>query len=336
MNTIEENQLLEDYINGTLDLELCTKLESSSKFMKLVFMKTRDTNYYKFCSKSLKNDYDFLMFLIKLFNSENNFIYEIITHYLFYDVNHDDKYINVLTLAEKMFRYNVDKDNYVYYMRCRSRIADFMQTYENHANYIMNSYNRNSKDKNTIGFLVAMNEYKEEPQILEFLASNYVYGIFTKYNLEEYIHYMFNTKEEVLLCDQKELILSFINKIDYYLAEFVKNKEELLYSAMSKLNHAIYNYDSYEDNTQVLVDRFNIALNNYLIQNSIEYTYKIDMLKIEEVKKMGLEAEFYSENVEVVDFLKASDDDPIIFLTRKFIREELEKLFKVKMLKKVR
>ena len=103
------------------------------------------------------------------------------------------------------------------------------------------------------------------------------------------------------------------------------------------MNRAIYKFDSYEDvDSQSLVDKFNCSLNNFLCLNSIEYTYKIDMVKIEEVKKLGLEEEFYSDSPNVVEFLKASDDDPIIYVTRKFIRKELEKIFKIKILKKVR
>ena len=69
----EYSKIVADYINGNRN----KKLEDNIDFMKLVIEKTNNKEYYDNCSDRLKDDYNFVIYLLKKFAEDTSFISKI-------------------------------------------------------------------------------------------------------------------------------------------------------------------------------------------------------------------------------------------------------------------
>ena len=86
-------ELVEKYISGE-EIDNIDELENDIVFMEKVFIKTKDSKMYSFCSKELKGNKDFILFLINLFRSDKEFIKVIVNNYL--QINDIDSIITEL------------------------------------------------------------------------------------------------------------------------------------------------------------------------------------------------------------------------------------------------
>ena len=74
-------KLIWEYINGE-EIPNIDKLEKDYQFLMQVIKTSKDKNMYKLCSKEIKENYQFIKFIIETFKSDEEFITKIADDYL--------------------------------------------------------------------------------------------------------------------------------------------------------------------------------------------------------------------------------------------------------------
>ena len=78
-----DDKLVEDYVQGNdIDKYDIEELENDSQFMMQVIDKTNDKKMYEFCSSKVKDDYEFIKFMIYKFQNDKDFIVMLADDYL--------------------------------------------------------------------------------------------------------------------------------------------------------------------------------------------------------------------------------------------------------------
>ena len=80
---IIDKELLKKYINGEeFEESLLDSLENNIEFMKAVVEATNDSNIYNVCSNYVRNDANFLMYMINKFDYDTDFVTKILIDFL--------------------------------------------------------------------------------------------------------------------------------------------------------------------------------------------------------------------------------------------------------------
>lgn len=83
MKKTYDDKLVEDYVQGNdIDKYDVEELENDSQFMMQVIDKTNDKKMYEFCSSKVKDDYEFIKFMIYKFQNDKDFIVMLADDYL--------------------------------------------------------------------------------------------------------------------------------------------------------------------------------------------------------------------------------------------------------------
>ena len=168
------------YINGNRKPEL----ENDKDFMMAVIEKTRDKKYIDYCSDNVKNDYEFVMFLVNTFNGDISFITTVFSNYLSYLNNyqfngiiarniHDTSLVNEMSLAIKNNNYTSYEDfrNFLSVLYYRVRVdIELVNKYDPEPdNYYGMGFFCFSE---IFGFNVDILNYMAEKMVKEILLNN--------------------------------------------------------------------------------------------------------------------------------------------------------------------
>lgn len=228
-------ELVNKYIYG-LEIEdyNIEELENDIEFMEEVILKTRDKNFYKLCSKELKNDYKFIKFIIDLFKTDKEFICQVADKYLD-NVNDETNRIELLIIMNNLVndnKYKIDLDG----IFMSNRLA--FELYKL----------KKGDDKIGLGFLLISMSYMNNKLILDYYAKRLVETIFEEYdiNLEHLLHKEFREVEDI----DNNYIINFINRYDKMLAKYVSNNKELLDDLVEEISKIKVNWYAYIKNQE--------------------------------------------------------------------------------------
>lgn len=304
-------QLINSYLLGEevegVDFE---KLENDTDFMIAVIDQSSDKEMVFYAGDKVKNDRNFVRFLITKFHNEGDFIQEIAKKY--------EK-----TLSEedecKLFEMNILLEKAFY------GVPDQEDTFASYR--IVNM-------ANTIKHLCAFEEpkfidiehyYKGYDLIIEYMAKEFLMDIFDKQlsPLEDYLHKILSSKENInpsnvvntilniiksideelywyiakhikLLDGLKNLFISYYNRWDYYFKNYVEDRIDILREVIDELLQLNYTYTTYNSHN----------LTHYVIKLFKEkYCHNPELQKVlyydeEEVETMEY---FLGEEISLID-----------------------------------
>lgn len=273
-----------DYINGN-DIKDYTleELEDDKDFMMMVLKITKDKKMYYFCSNRLKEDYDFIKFVIYEFKDDIDFICEIADNFL--KSQNDIK----ITLELNIIISNLlkSRDDYRFI------------TYELKAgaNYILElnaieDYKEKSNDKYNIGkgFLIVYNEYEDSKMILDYFANKMIMELFENdVNLEKFIHENYNAEKTLKNIGSTNFVINLISYYDAILGDYAALNVNLISDCIKKVNRIQANFENYNKrHMKEKVDMVFEKIDNYFRENEDFYYFGERFTTYYVAKKMGL------------------------------------------------
>lgn len=275
------NKLVFDYINGE-DIENIDELENDSKFMMEVINVSRDKNIYNLCSDEVKNNYEFVKFVIDSFKNDKSFVDYVATEYL---KNHGISDINARELYFIMSQIFCDyDDDRSYYYRLKRHYI-----YENERmaiDYLIeNEQDLILKKRLGMGFVLIINSDIGTSDIMtRFFVYEYLKEIFyeRKISLEELLHSMFPNKNKLKLYGVKNFIIDYVKRYDSELSDYLFVHIDLLKDIEKDINYIINRWDNYLDNKIFtkklifeqevcgLIDKYNANLSYFSICSYID------------------------------------------------------------------
>ena len=237
-------QTIYDYINGTTIKEYSIKeLENDKKFMKMVIGITRDKQIYERCSKMLKQDPEFIKYIIIIFNNDIEFITKIMDDY----IKTSTELQTFTELIILMCEYTKNTDKFSKYEKYRTLIyLDFKAKIE----LIKQEYIGTNIEKEIgMGFIFIFDFYNHCKTTLNYFAKNFIADIFNEYgvDLEALIHNDFNTFKDLEDYGINKYIFNFINNYDYSLSNYVTTNRLALDPILKKLEKIKQEWDLYPE-----------------------------------------------------------------------------------------
>ena len=328
--------LVDDYISGKINEPLkLKKLYNDITFMELLLLNTRDPKYYNLCSEELKNNISFVIFLSKLFDNDLNLVFSIVNHYVYNVGEYDPKFPRLLYRIDYYIKFREKEFDVTYYMQYRCKIINFFDKYQSMINNVLRNVEEPIRKRNSFGFGLINKYFPGDEVISEFFALHYLHKIIYEYDFEDYIHKVYSSIDELNNKENIDILIDYVGSYDVKLMDFFKKNRHHLEMVEPKLKEIKDNYDSFIlNNTKSKVDTFNLKLQEYMEDNDLEMNYLVDAIKIEEIKRLGLDKEFYGKEVESMNFINI---DKILDFNlekiRLYIRLELQNLFKNKVRK---
>lgn len=326
--------LINNYLLGKVkDFRELEKLYDNYDFMKQLITKTKDIKYYNLCSHNLKTNIDFVIFLTDIFNDDLNLTFNII-NYMYYSItitDRDPRFVHLLAIIDSYIRDREPEFDITYQMQYRQKIICLFDDFQTEVDEALSYYKNIDYSKHHFGFHLVENKYYNDQYVVKFFARRFLDKIFYGFDFEDYIHkkdFEFNKKSNSF---KKQILANYVKKFDNSLYLYVLKNEDLLDENICLLNQVIDNYEDYSiDNIEERVDKFNNKLNAYLEEEKIRKTFDLEVIKYEEIKRLGLEKEFYGKEINVVVTTNKGIVNFEEEKLRLFIRTELQNIFKNK------
>ena len=239
------NELVWKYINGE-EIDNIDELENDYKFMMQVISVSKDKKIYDLCSDNVKNNYEFVRFMINTFKSDKNFVDKIASEY-FNKVGSSDNTAKELYFIMREIFKNRDEEKGIFYNFCCFKI------YETDREIIRCciEHEKESLGKNNfgLGFAYVIDYYAGKSDIItEYYAKRFLNEIFYEdenLSLEELIHSKVNDVNYIKSIGIKKFIIDFVRNYDEFLSDYlfvhinlIKNIEKdiikIIFAAMTK------------------------------------------------------------------------------------------------------
>lgn len=329
---INEN-LIEDYLDGKIVNDNTLKdLYDNFEFMKLLLFRTRDSKYYNLCSNRLKTNIDFVLYLTNIFDNNLDLLFSMINFYVYSVGESEERFSELLYKIDKYIKkWNKDFD-ITYYMQYRCKIIWFFDMKQDYINLILSTQDKSFQREYSFGFPIVQILYKDSENTQLFFSEHYLDKILYTYDFEEYIHMKYKTLEELNTYGNITVLANYAKTFDLALYEFVLVHPEVLKDREVRLLEIKDNYNNFVLNdTKNKIYIFNNKLIEYLEEQNMNLDTKTNIIKLEEIKRLGLENEFFGREIELPTDIK--DESAVNFEDEKlrlFMRTELYNLFKSK------
>jgi len=233
MRVSYSKQTILDYIAGNdIPEELVEKLEDNEQFMMEVINLTKDKNMYHYCSSKLKNDFEFVKFLIRTFSTDDAFIKQVLDTYIENHQDEEDK-INKLELSiilRDIYRKNQNEEGYLNHQLYLTTIytSELMNI-----NFALNDrLIQDILDELDLGFIFVKDIYGESEIVVDFFAEEFLRSIIydKDENFEEATHVHFKDFNSIEEMGYMNYIIEYVSRRDSYLAEYLSTKPEIINS----------------------------------------------------------------------------------------------------------
>ncbi len=288
-------ELIFNYVNGNdiapFDID---ELENDCAFMMQVIDYTKDKNMYNLCSDELKNNYNFLKFMINTFSNDKKFIVSLANDYL--AKHNDDEDITVMELNIMMSNKLGGFDNFDSWDYCIKSSSYYSLEMTKISNILEKEPDKNIVDKLGLGFFIINDTFNNSEEILNFFANRLINEIFDtekEITLEENIHKHFKTPDSLKNYGINNYILNYIGKYDQYLKDYVSRHINLIQNKKQEINRIINNWDNYMENiNQRRISIFYQEVFDYMEEDLLLsfswyeiIIYVIEKLKLEDLFK---------------------------------------------------
>ncbi len=243
---------------------------------------SRDKNLFYDCSSELKNDFDFVTEVMKIFKDDFDFIDEIAEDF-YRGVSVDDIQNSREFLELSILLGQFVPEGHPYYELYTSRLNGIYNT------YLMNVaiFKRQEMKISELGFSMLVSQYGDRANVLDYFASRMMYEIYHKNpngTFEDLIHAGFDEFYYIEEEGYEEFFIRNLTSVDYELGNYLASREDLLEDMVDELTFVGDNWETY--NEELLFLSVEIV-NNWLDKCTLEQTYG-DILYSEEFKKVIL------------------------------------------------
>lgn len=337
-------KLIWEYINGE-EIPNIDKLEKDYQFLMQVIKTSKDKNMYKLCSKEIKENYQFIKFIIETFKSDEEFITKIADDYLkkFGEETLESKEL-IFLMCELLNKNSNDfeKDSISFYLK-----RSLIYTTERILIETFLKENEYAKEEIGLGFAcVYYDELGASEIITNYFAKMYLNEIFynNKFSLEELVHKHFKTLSDLKEVEIKQYILNYVSYFDKYLADYLANHLFLIEKLEKSINNIIMNWKNFlERDIKRKNDEFEDKTIKILEKNNVEFDYndvcyQLDKMNLNLPIKLFAQEyykslmEDYEEFIDVISNIDMNNINnykciqEIVFLAKKIYIEEPNEL----------
>lgn len=231
--------LVKKYVNGE-DLGEFTseQLENDKDFMMGAISYTNDVKLYSFCSDAVKQDYEFVKYLVLKFKDNSAFIISVADNYLDNtDTDWESKELSIIMehvlpreLSEK---YQVLNETSYFTKRLEVEIAEA----------------KDSKLESMVGmgFWLMFDQYNGSDVILDYYANNMIGEIIrdNNINFEKMLHTQFKSAGKIAEMGINNYIVNFIGYYDSMLSSYVSTHLDIIKSIANRIKLIQDNWDKY-------------------------------------------------------------------------------------------
>lgn len=283
-----------DYINGN-DIEnyKIEDLENDTIFMKNVIKYTRDKNMYNLCSDKVKKDFNFIKSLIEIFKDDKEYIFKISKDFILNEENKEEQRIELMVILSNYLKniedFDLDRIKIILYANYTidKDLIDLVRINNKDDNYFI--------EKMGLGFLIIKDKYDGNDIILNYYAEKFIIDLLDdeEIDLEKYIHINFKTYEDLKKYGINKFLISFIEKYDEFLAEYIICHLEVLDSIKVEINK--------------IKNRWNYFIKNNtnnkweLLLERIRYYIEINNINIFELEKLYFNLLNYNPSEDIIE-----------------------------------
>lgn len=323
--------LVKKYVNGE-DLGKFTsvQLENDKDFMMGAISYTNDIKMYSFCSDAVKQDYEFVKYLVLKFKDNADFIITVADNYLDNtDTDWESKELSIIMekvlpkeLAEK---YEVLNETSYFTKRLEVEIAE----------------TKDSKLESMIGmgFWLMFDQYNGSDIILDYYANSMIGEIIrdNNINFEKMLHTQFKSADKITEIGINNYIVNFIGYYDSMLSSYVSTHLDIVKPIANriKLIQDIWDkYSSIDENRRYnkmldMVHEYMSMSNSNMEENEVLYYVASELGIKDKVKQYDgskeMEEDFKAEHG--FDFADDTDEEVI----EDMVRFEIERNIKERL-----
>lgn len=283
---IIDKELLKKYINGEeFEENLLDSLENNIEFMKAVVEATNDSNIYNVCSNNVRNDANFLVYMINKFDYDTDFVTKILIDFLnSNELRYTKEQLEVMISVVEKFENqkfvdnlgNNKKEKVILYNMITKMLKDAMYP------YVMEEFD---------GIL---SEFKDSKIICDYFAKQ-MFNVYIKHilacnncNFETLIHNKFKTKEEAMEYGIERYLIEEISMEDEKLANYLKkslNDSSIISNNIAKV---LNNWHQFEKNKEVdLFEKIIDDVTNYCRYYSVS-PLNVDVVLFMVSQRLGI------------------------------------------------
>lgn len=231
--------LVKKYVNGE-DLGEFTieQLENDKEFMMRVISYTNDIKMYFFCSDKVKQDYEFVKYLVLKFKDNSDFITSVADNYLDNtDTDWESKELSIImehVLPRKLSeKYQVL--NEISYFTKRLEIE------------IVEAKDLKLESMVGMGFWLIFDQYNGSDIILDYYANNMIGEIIrdNNINFEKMLHTQFKSADKIIEMGINSYIVKFIGYYDSMLSSYVSTHINIIKPIANRIKFIQDNWDKY-------------------------------------------------------------------------------------------
>lgn len=317
-------KLINDYINAEDIHEYSLEeLENNPKFMESVIRVSNDKNFYDLCSIEVKNDYEFVQFMIDKFNYDLSFVDKVATIYLG-NCNDEFSKISVIVKMCNISRTGNDSDIFAKY-----RIMFMARFYSDLTS--IESYKNENPDDNDIGlgFLVFYEDYNYDIDVLKSYSKELINYLLNELgaDFESEIHKDFKSRSDINNYGVNKYIIEFLSRYDHYLADYAAVHIDVLDEIKQKLNKIQIKWDKYIDKEEAYTYELMFSqIHDYMTENALDSIISEDEYIYYIGKELGLSDKiaFYScMDIETYEEINKDVDEDFIKKSLKNAREKI-------------
>ena len=279
--------LIRKYVNGEdLGEYSIEQLENDKDFMMGVISYTNDTKMYSSCSELVKQDYEFVKYLVLKFKDNSEFITTVADNYLNNtDTDWERRELNIIMekvlpkeLAEK---YEMVNETLYFEKRLEVEIAEA----------------KDSKLESMIGmgFWLMFDQYNGSDVILDYYANNMIGEIIidNNINFEKMLHTQFKSSDKITEMGINNYIVNFIGYYDSMLSSYVSTHLDIIKPIANRIKLIQDNWDKYSsvdetrryNNMLDMVHEYMGMSDSNMEENEVLYYVAKELGIIEKVKQ---------------------------------------------------
>ncbi len=317
-------ELIKNYVEGNdIDCDI-EGLENDYKFMISVIKYTNDKHMYDLCSDNVKNNYEFIKFMINYFKDDMVFIDKLAEDYILghkdVDIYKDEtislKYIDIISDMVNFNKDNIEHYN-KWYMYAKLFYFRYMGMIE------LSIKEEKLEQEFGKGFFVLEHDFEDNIKVLDFFAINIINDeLFNKdgFDLEKEIHRKYDGFNEIEEQGINNYMINLIECFDKYLSGYVSGHLNTLNPLKEVLLDIKNNWNEFLDKNEKL--RYEVIINsvhNYIVYSEpyctlgeLEALYYVsdDLGIVDKVKELeGISDEDYQELMGYKEFVVSGMSD---------------------------
>ena len=323
--------LVKNYVNGE-DLGEFTieQLENDKDFMMSVISYTNDIKMYSFCSDKVKQDYEFVKYLVLKFKDNSDFITLVADNYL--DNTETDWESKELSIIMERALPRELSEKY----QVLNEISYFTKWLEIE---IVEAKDSKLESMVGMGFWLIFDQYKGSNIILDYFANNMIGEIIrdNNINFEKMLHTQFKSADKITEMGINSYIVKFIGFYDSMLSSYVSTHIDIIKPIANKIKLIQDDWDKYScvdeskryNKMLDMVHEYMSMSNSNMTENEVLYYVANELGIAKKVKQYDGSKDIEEKFKEEYGFNFADDTDEEVM--EDMVRFEIERNIKERL-----